>query len=92
MPYYALAKFPWLWGDPIGRRRLLAIRSALAHREVNLNHHLMNFSRHHERGDSKWDLDSHNVPYGIFSVTLKSVPTTDLTIASRSSSVRFVLR
>jgi len=31
----------------------------------------MNFSRYDERGESKWELDSHNVEYGIFRATPK---------------------
>jgi hypothetical protein len=38
---------------------------------IDLNQDLSNFWRLGERRESKWELDSRNVPYGIFSATPK---------------------
>src|ERR1019366_6477429 len=38
---------------------------------LDLNQDLSKFRGRNERRESKWDLDSRNVPYGIFSATPK---------------------
>jgi hypothetical protein len=38
---------------------------------VDLNQDRTELRSHNERGESKWELDSRNVPYGIFSATPK---------------------
>jgi hypothetical protein len=74
-PITLLQRGPPLGNDPVSHFRLVATRPTLRgpvqRRRRHLNQDRSNFFGRGKRRESKWDLDSRNVPYGIFSATPK---------------------
>ena len=72
---HVFAGSPMLRGDPIGHRgqRIPVLTASVGSNDVglDLNQDREKFWSSNERGESKWDLDSHNTQYGIFSATPK---------------------
>ena len=58
-------------------------------KSLHLNQDLTNFLGRRKRGESKWDFDSRNVPYGILSATPRNVPSDGLAISSTVSGIQF---
>ena len=74
-PITFLQRGPQLGDDPVSHFRLVTTRPTLQgpvqRRRRDLNQDRSNFFGRGKRRESKWDLDSRNVPYGIFSATPK---------------------
>jgi hypothetical protein len=72
-PIAFLQRGPQLQDDPVSRLRPLLRDPYREDRKqryrLDLNQDLSKFRGRNERRESKWELDSRNVPYGIFSAT-----------------------